>query len=178
MTPRPPISKRERRTLITRPGCAPFFRYRRTQPGGMTLVELLVVVALIGVLSAVVIVRIGPWSIGNPGARAVARRLALDLRHARVLAIAEGTNHYLGFDADGTTLLGYTIYRTASPTDIPVETYRTFDSGVAATSATTRAEFMPTGAALGAYTCVVSGSTKNYTVTVIAATGTTTVSAP
>jgi len=142
----------------------------------MTLVELLVVVGLLGVLSAVVITRLGPWTIGNPGARAVARRLALDLRHARALAIAEGTNHYLGFDSDGANLLGYTIYRVSSPEDIPVETYRTFDSGVTATGSTTRAEFMPTGAALGAHTFVVSGSTENYTVTVIAATGTTTVS--
>jgi type II secretory pathway pseudopilin PulG len=142
----------------------------------MTLVELLVVVGLLGVLSGVVIARLGAWGLGNPGARAVARRLALDLRHARTLAIAEGTNHYLGFDADGASLVGYTVYRVASPEDVAVETYRTFDSGVTATGSTTRAEFMPTGAALGAYTFVVSGSTENYTVTVIAATGTTTVS--
>ena len=144
---------------------------------GMTLVELIMVVALVGILSAVVIVRLGPMAIGNPGARAVARRLALDLRHARGLAIAEGTNHYVGFDVSGAALTGYTIYRTASPSDIVVEGYRSFDRGVTATGSTTRAEFSPTGAALGAYSFVVSGPSQDYTVTVIAATGTTTVSA-
>jgi len=142
----------------------------------MTLLELLLVISIAGVLAAVVIARLGPQNIGNPGARAVARMLSLDLRHARSLAISQGTNHYVGFDADGANLLGYTIYRTSSPADIAVEAYRTFDRGVTATGSTTRIEFTPTGTALGACTIVVSGTSKNYTVTVIAATGTTTLS--
>lgn len=149
---------------------------KMTPARGMTLVELIMVAVLVGIMSAVVIVRLGPMGIGNPGARAVARRLALDLRHARGLAIAEGTNHYVGFDINGAALTGYTIYRTASPSDIVVEAYRSFDRGVTATGSTTRAEFSPTGVALGAYSFVVSGPSQDYTVTVIAATGTTTVS--
>ncbi len=143
---------------------------------GMTLVELVAVVALLGILSAVVITRLGSAGIGNPGAQAVARRLSLDFRHARGLAIAEGTNHYVKFDVNGTNLVGYTVYRTDSPTDIAIETYRTFEKGVTATSSTTQVEFTPTGAALTGCTVVVSGPSVNYTVTVIAATGTTTVS--
>lgn len=144
---------------------------------GMTLVELVAVVALVGILSVVVIIRLGSGGIGNPGAQAVARRLSLDFRHARGLAIAEGINHYVKFDVNGTSLVGYTVYRTASPTDIAIETYRTFEKGVTATSSTTQVEFTPTGAALAGCTVVVSGPSVTYTVTVIAATGTTTVSA-
>ncbi len=144
---------------------------------GMTLVELMAVVAIVGILSAVVITRLGSAGIGNPGAQAVARRLSLDFRHARGLAIAEGINHYVKFDVSGTDLVGYTVYRTDSPTDIRVETYRTFEKGVTATSGTTQVEFTPTGAALAACTVVVSGPSATYTVSVIAATGTTTVSA-
>ena len=143
---------------------------------GMTLVESLAVVAIVGVLSAVVITRLGTAGIGNPGAQAVARRLSLDFRHARGLAIAEGTNHYVEFDVSGADLVGYSVYRTASPTDIRVETYRTFEKGVTATSSTTQVEFTPTGAALAGCTVMVSGPSLTYTVTVIAATGTTTVS--
>ncbi len=148
-----------------------------TRAGGMTLLEVLMVVVIVGIMSAVVIPRLGPGGIGNPGARAVARRLALDLRHARSLAIATGTNHYVGFDAAGAALTGYTIYQTASPTDIAVEAYRSFGQGVTATGSGTRAEFSPTGAALGAYSFVVSGPSQDFTVTVITVTGAITVSA-
>lgn len=143
----------------------------------MTLIELMAVVVLLGTLSAVLIVRLGPQSIGNPGARAVARRLALDLRHARALAIAQGVNHYVGIDADGTDVLGYTLYRTDSPADVVVESYRRIERGVTATSGTTRIEFAPTGAALAGGAITISGPTENHTVTVIAATGAVTVSA-
>lgn len=143
---------------------------------GFSLLELLAVVTVLGILSAVVVFRLGSQSVGNPGAKAVARRLALDLRHARSAAIAEGTNHYVGFDSSGSMLTGYTIYRTAGPPDIVIEAYRTFDRGVTAVGSSTRAEFDPTGAALSGYSFVISGPSENFTVTVIAATGATTVS--
>ncbi len=148
------------------------------QRSGMTLIELLSVVLIVGIMSSVLIMRLGLPSIGNPGARAVARRLALDLRYARSLAIAQSVNHYLGFDGSGSALTGYTIYRELGATDVAVESYRTFERGVTATGAATRAEFEPDGTALAGYSFVVTGPTQSYTVTVIAATGTTVVSGP
>lgn len=145
--------------------------------GAMTFVELLMAIGLLALLSTVIVARLGTGSIGGPGARAVARRLALDLRHARSLAIAEGTNHYVLFDGEPSSLVGYTIYRAASPDGIPVESYRVIDYGLAASGSTTRAEFTPTGAALGAYTFTISGGSESIVVAVIAATGTTTVEA-
>ncbi len=137
----------------------------------MTLVELLMVVAIIGVVSAVVITRLGTGSLGHPGVQAAARRLALDLRHARGLAIAEGINHYVAFDAQG-----YNLFRRAGGSDVAVESYRTLPKGVTVVAGASTAEFEPTGAALAAFQCDIIGSGVTYRVQVIAATGTTTVS--
>ena len=166
------MTKRRHTTMITarRP------RHAVAQSGGFSLIEVLLAVVLVGILSSVVVIRLGSQSIGNPGAQAMARRLALDLQHARSLAITERVNHYVGFDANGSSLQGYTIYRTASPSDIAVEAYRSFNRGVTATGSTTRAEFSPTGAALSGYSFQVSGPSENHSVTVIAATGLTMVS--
>ena len=150
----------------------------RPRVRAMTLIELLAVVTIIGIVSAVVIGRLGSPSIGNPGARATARRLALDLRHARVKAIAEGTNHYVGFDVSGSDWTGYSVYRVDSPTDVPAESYRALDRGITITGSGTRAEFNPAGEALAGYTFTVAGPTQNYSITVIAATGAITVSGP
>lgn len=138
---------------------------------GMTMVELIMVVTMIGVLTAVVIMRIGPESLGRPGVRATARRLGLDLRHARSLAVTEQTNHYVRFDATG-----YTIYRRDTPSDVAVDVRRTFPKGMSAAPTASDFEFEPTGAALASYTCDLSGSGVTYRVNVIGATGTTTVS--
>lgn len=137
---------------------------------GMTLLELLVVVAIVGILSTVVITRIGFGGLGRPTVSAAARRLALDLRHTRGLAIAERMNHYVRFDATG-----YTVYRRETPTDVVVEARRTFPQGISAAPTGTDFEFEPTGAALATYTCDLSGSGVTYRVKVIGATGTTTV---
>lgn len=151
---------------------------RHNQVDAMTLIELLAVVMIIGILSTVVISRLGIGGIGNPGARAIARRLALDLRQTRSRAIAESANHYLQFETDGSNLVAYTIYKVASPSDLVVETSRKINAGVTVTGSATRAEFAPTGAAPTGYSYTVTGSTVGYVVSVIAVTGAVMVSTP
>ncbi len=136
---------------------------------GMTLVELLAVVMIVGILSTVVIARIGSGSVGRPGVRGEARRLALNLRHARNLAITQGTNHYVGFDATG-----YAVYRRDSPTDVVVEPHRTLLRGVDGTISAWKFEFEPTGASLAAYWCNIFGSGVTYRIDIIIVTGLTT----
>jgi type II secretory pathway pseudopilin PulG len=136
----------------------------------MTLIELLMVVTLIGILSTVVIARIGPGTIGRPGVQAETQRLAMSLRHARNLAITQGTNHYVGFDTTG-----YAVFRRDSPSDVVVEPHRTLPRGIDGTITAWQFEFEPTGAALAAYRCDLFGSGVTYRITVTVVTGLTSV---
>ena len=161
----PPISNR-------RAWC-PWGRVHRSSSGAaraMTLVEMSMVVVIIGTMSAVVIMRLGGQSFGQPGLRATARLLALDLRHARVLAITEGTNHYVGFNSDG-----WSVFRRDSPSDVPREASRTLPSNMGGSISAWDFEFDPTGAALAAFTCDLSSSGATYRIRVIMVTGATTV---
>ena len=137
---------------------------------GLTLLELLIVVSIIGILSTVVIARIGFGGLGRPTVSAAARRLSLDLRHARSLAITKRANHYVRFDASG-----YTTYRRDTPTDVAVEVRRVFPQGVTAALTASDFEFEPTGAALDTFRCDLSGSGVTYRVKVHAVTGVTVV---
>ena len=132
--------------------------------------ELLAVVTIIGVLSAVVIARIGPGSLGRPSVRAFARQLAVDLRYVRSLAITKGVNHYLSFDAQG-----YTLFRRDSPADVVAEPRKALPRGVGGTISAWNFEFEPTGAALAAYRCDLFVSGVTYRIDVIIVTGTATV---
>lgn len=133
---------------------------------GMTLIELLLVVVIVGILTSVTLMRLGSGGLGRPGVHAVARRIALDIRHARSLTITQGINHYLGFDP-----AGYTIYRRDTPTDEVVENYRTFPQGITRSISAFEFEFEPTGSALGAYQCDVLGFGVTYRIVVVIATG-------
>lgn len=133
---------------------------------GMTLIELMLVVIIVGILTTVTLLRVGAGGLGRPGVQAVVRRIALDIRHARSLAITEGINHYVGFDP-----AGYTIYRRESPTDEVVENYRTFPQGITRNISAFEFEFEPIGSALGAYQCDVIGFGVTYRVVVVIATG-------
>ncbi len=137
---------------------------------GFTLIETAAVVVMIGILSSVVLVRIGYGSLGRPGVRTLAQQLALDLRHARGLAIAEGVNHYVGFNPNG-----FGIFRRATPRDIAVEDARSVPRGIGGTISAWNFEFDPTGAALAGYWCDLYASGVTYRIAVVVATGTVTV---
>jgi prepilin-type N-terminal cleavage/methylation domain-containing protein len=136
----------------------------------MTLVELIMVVTVVGILSAVAVMRVGPERLGRPGVRAFARQLGVDLRYARSLAVTEGTNHYVGFDSSG-----YSVYRRETPTDVAVDNYRKIPSGISGSMSAWNFEFEPTGAALAAYQCTLSVPGLSYRIRVRIVTGTITV---
>src|SRR5687768_7200473 len=72
---------------------------------GFTLVEILMVVVILGIASAVIVPQIGTRS--DLKARAAARMVVADLIYAQNMAIATQKWHYVQFD---TTNNRYTVY--------------------------------------------------------------------
>ena len=58
--------------------------YRRTHRSGLSLIELLVVVTLLGVFATAALMRFGRDTFGDTGARSEARLLSLAMLHARM----------------------------------------------------------------------------------------------
>ena len=135
----------------------------------MTLIEVIAVVTIIGILSAVVLMRVGGGSFGRPSVKAFSRQLSVDLRYTRSMAITQKVNHYLGFDS-----AGYTIFRRDSP-DVVVNPRHPLPNGVGGSISAWNFEFEPSGAALAGYWANLSSSGVTYRVEVILVTGTTTV---
>jgi general secretion pathway protein H len=75
---------------------------------GFTLVEILMVVVILGIASAVIVPQIGTRS--DLKARAAARMVIADLIYAQNMAIATQKMHYVKFDAGNNR---YTIYDDA-----------------------------------------------------------------
>ena len=69
---------------------------------GVTLLELLVVVTLMGILSSVVVSRYGRDVFGDFGARSEAQHLWIDLEAARRMAIRSGSEYSLIMTGTGT----------------------------------------------------------------------------
>jgi prepilin-type N-terminal cleavage/methylation domain-containing protein len=148
-------------------------RTGRRRAAGLSLLELLVVLTLIGIFAAVASARFGADPRKNFGAEADARRLALDLLQARRRAIATGDNHYLEFTASGGNVVGYTLYRRLSGGGVQaVDEPRTFLQQEEVTVSHAQAEFDFEGAALAAYQMTLTGPNRTWQVTVVPATGT------
>lgn len=137
----------------------------------VTLLELVAVVAILGIFMLVAISRIGPGTLANVGARADARRLAVDLLQARRRSIATGENHYLAFAVVGGKATGYTLYRRKAGGDVAVDSPHEFPGNVVVTTSDAAAEFTFEGAALAAYRITLTGPQQTWQVDVIPVTG-------
>src|SRR5262245_38143064 len=119
----------------------------------MSLLELAVVVAIIGMLGVMAATRYGTKAIGDVGAQGFARRLALDCSQARRRAISTGDNHLLRFSFSGSNATQYGLYRRTGGTTTLVDDVHAVPTDVTVTTAgTTDMEFMFTGEALASYT--------------------------
>ncbi|MEX2559276.1 MAG: prepilin-type N-terminal cleavage/methylation domain-containing protein [Pirellulales bacterium] len=140
--------------------------------GGVTLLELAAVLALIAIFVALAAARLGPLPMGNHRAAADARRLALDLLQAQRRAIATGDNHYLEFAMNGPKALGYTIYQRNSGGGVTaVDAARTFPASVTVTPSHSVEEFNFEGSALAAYQITLSGPNREWRVSVVPLSG-------
>jgi prepilin-type N-terminal cleavage/methylation domain-containing protein len=127
------------------------------QRRGVSLLELLAVVSLMGILFVAGTVRLGPSAADNMSALAAARLLASDLRHAQRRAIATGDDHYLAFQTQGPVITGYQSYRDSGGSPVAVDEIREFPSGLTVTSAHNQLVFNFEGAANAAYSVSLAG---------------------
>jgi prepilin-type N-terminal cleavage/methylation domain-containing protein len=138
---------------------------------GVTLLELIAVVTILGFFAIVAVSRIGSGTLDNFGAQADARRLAVDLLQARRRSIATGENHYVNFTIAGGEATGYTLYRRDGGGDVAVDSLHEFPANVVVTSSHDDAEFTFEGMALAAYQIELTGPEQTWRVNVVPVTG-------
>ncbi len=90
-------------------------QYTNRQLAGFTLIELLIVIALVGVLAAVVLPSSEPSA--NDQLRATARILGADLAYARSLAVTNNSEYRVAFDLPNNR---YTLEHSGSNPNLDV----------------------------------------------------------
>jgi prepilin-type N-terminal cleavage/methylation domain-containing protein len=143
----------------------------KQQRRGVSLLELIAVVALMGIFFTAGIVRLGPSAANNMSARAAARLLATDLRHAQRQAITTGDDHYLEFQTQSSTITGYRTYRDDGGSGEQVDDLRDFPSRMTVTSAESQLRFDFEGSAAAAYDITFAGADRTMQVQVVPVTG-------
>lgn len=144
----------------------------RRARNGLSLLELVAVLTLIGVFAAIGAARFGPSAGRNFSSGGDARRLALDLLQCQRRAISNGANHYVEFTSSSGSIVGYTLYRRTSPsTGTAVDAYRDFPQGETVTTSHTQLEYQFDGSALAAYVVTFTGPNRSTQVSVVPASG-------
>ncbi len=137
----------------------------------MSLLELTIVVAILGLLSVASITKFGHSTLANGGAEGFARKLSLALVHARRSTISTGDNHYLQMSTSGGSVISYALFRRTSGGDVQVDETRSVPQEVTVNSSATTLEFDFEGAALGAYTVDIAGPNRSWQVSTVILTG-------
>jgi len=144
---------------------------------GLTFIELVIVLAIIGILAVMAIPRIGIF--GRQTAYVTTRQMIADLRYARSLAITSAKDHLVKFYSVYPTMASpyteYRIFRHEVGGDVQVGELKNIPNEVTCSSVggfSGSITFHPLGDSTcnGTIISVVQGSTQ-YTVTVIASTG-------
>ena len=141
------------------------------QRRGVSLLELIAVVALMGILFAAGTARLGPGAADNMSARSAARVLATDLRHAQRRAITTGDDHYVEFTTQGSTITSYQLMRDDGGSPAAVDDLRQIPSGFTVTSADSQLRFDFEGTADAAYDVTLAGPDRTFRVQVVPVTG-------
>ncbi len=137
---------------------------------GYSLTELVIVVAIMGVMAAMAIPRFSSSLVGKTKAEAAAYKLIADLRLARSMAIRDAATNDKGYEVDLTSTT-YTIVNTK--TSATVASY-TFASGLTVTwVGTYKFIFEPLGdlkSSSGTQITLAAGG-RTCTLTFVSATG-------
>ena len=139
---------------------------------GVTLMELLAVVILMGILAVVGIARFGRSASANFGSNGEARMLSLSMLRARRLAITTGDNHFIQFDAAApTAATQYNVMQRTGSGDVLVEGPHLLNSDVTVVASEAEMDFTFEGEADGAYQVDFDGNGRSWQLNVVPITG-------
>lgn len=138
-----------------------------------SLVELLMVVVFLGILAVIAVPRFNLAVVSKHKAEAVARKLVIDLRRTRGLAISDAANNNQGYELKMVGSVPYITYEIEN-----MDTHEMVDSlttdGITINCPTGhRFKFGPLGELKSgsATQMVISEQGKTFTITIIPATG-------
>lgn len=138
---------------------------RTNERRGVTLLELLAVVTLLGIFASITMMRFGRSIFADFGARGETRAISLALLEAQRGAIKTGDNHYVQFDA--TNAKSFSVLRVMDTGDRLVDGPHALAADTVVTVSTTRMEFTFEGQALGDYNITLDGENWIWQLNVI-----------
>lgn len=138
----------------------------------MSFLELAVVVAIVGLLTATAITTLGSSTLSNGGAEGFARKLCLAMVHARRATISTGDNHYLQLTPSAANATSFALFRRTGGGDVQVDVSRSVPQDVTLSASHAVLEFDFDGAALAGYTIDVAGDQRSWNLSVVTLTGT------
>jgi Tfp pilus assembly protein FimT len=158
---------------MQKPGMSFIFIGLNKRRKGFSLVEALMVVLFIGVITVIAVPRLNLAVISKCKAEATAKKIVIDLRRVRGLAISNAVNNSQGFSL---RLLGsgpYTGYEIINLDTVAAVDSHTIDQDVTVSGTSNEFDFGPLGNLTSTYTQItVSAEGKSFTITIIRATGT------
>lgn len=137
-----------------------------------TLVELIVVVAILAALALVAVPRLQFGALRRTQASTVARKIVTDLRLTRRLAISDAATNSKGFELAMVGSGSYTGYEIENADTKETVASHTIDSGIAC-SGDNKFGFGPLGdlSDQGHTQLTVSAEGRTFTITIVPATG-------
>ena len=144
--------------------------HRRT---GYSLIELVIIVAFIGVIAAIAVPRLNFSAVSRQKAGTIAGKIVTDLRRTRRLAISDAAVNTAGFSLNMTGGEPYTGYEIENLQTSETVDSQAIDPDISCTGGGTF-QFGPLGnlKASSDTQLVISDPGKTFTITIIAATGT------
>ncbi len=138
----------------------------------MSFLELAIVVAIVGMLTATAITTFGSSTLSNGGAEGFARKLCLAMVHSRRATISTGDNHYLQLTPSAANATSYAMFRRTGGGDVQVDVTRPVPQNVTLSASHAILEFDFDGASLASYSIDVAGDQRSWNLSVVTLTGT------
>jgi prepilin-type N-terminal cleavage/methylation domain-containing protein len=142
-------------------------RRQKQQRRGVTLLELLVVVTLIGIFASTVAMRYGRSIFAEFGSQGTARQLSLALLASQRASIKTGDDHYVEFLASGGRITSYRIMRDTGGVLTLVDGPTTLSTDVTVTVSNTTMRYNFEGGAQGSYWINIVGQARTWRVDVV-----------